>query len=262
MTSALSVHDLGKTYASGGTPVEALRGVSLEVEAGRFVAILGASGSGKSTLLYLLAGLDRPTAGRVTVAGRDLLALTDQQRTIFRRRHMGVIFQAYNLLPTLTALENVVLPGLIDGRPAATTRARAQALLERVGLGPRLHHRPQALSGGEQQRVAIARALVNQPRIILADEPTGNLDSVHSLEVWQLLSEVVDPSHAPGDADAAPPAVLAVTHEAAGAAHAHEVIVLRDGQVAGRFDPRAESGIAGEHNAPLVAARYAELVER
>ena len=263
MAGVLEVDNLAKEFRGGTEPVRALAGVTLRLDPGEFVAVLGASGSGKSTLLHLIAGLDEPTAGTVTIEGRDIFALGDRQRTIFRRRHLGVVFQAYNLLPGLTALENVALPAYLDGRNAPQARQRAQALLERVHLADRMDHRPQALSGGEQQRVAVARALMNEPTLLLADEPTGNLDTRHGQDIWRLLAELVTPeedSHTTRDG-AATPAVIAVTHDAAGAAHAHRVVVLRDGRIVGEFDPRAESGSAGEHNAALVAARYAQLAD-
>ena len=263
MATALEVDNLMKEYRGGTQPVRALAGVSLELAAGEFVAVLGASGSGKSTLLHLIAGLDEPTSGRVIIEGKDIFALSDQKRTIFRRRRLGVVFQAYNLLPGLTAWENVALPAYLDGRNGTRAQQRARTLLERVHLADRMDHRPQALSGGEQQRVALARALMNEPTLLLADEPTGNLDTRHGQEIWRLLAELVAPEkHEGSTEDGIPiPAVIAVTHDAAGAACAHRVVVLRDGGVVGEFDPRAESGSAGEHNAALVAARYAQLAD-
>jgi len=263
MTAALEVDNLVKEYHGGTEPVRALAGVSLTLAPGEFVAVLGASGSGKSTLLHLIAGLDEPTSGKVTVEGKDISALSDQQRTLFRRRRLGVVFQAYNLLPGLTAWENVALPAYLDGRDGTQAQQRARTLLDRVRLADRMDHRPQALSGGEQQRVAVARALMNEPTLLLADEPTGNLDTRHGQDMWRLLAELVAPKedahHSAGSTPA--PAVIAATHDAAGAAHAHRVVVLRDGRVVGEFDPRAESGSAGEHNAALVAARYAQLAD-
>ncbi|HNQ24995.1 MAG TPA: ABC transporter ATP-binding protein [Phycisphaerae bacterium] len=290
MASALEVRNLVKIYNTGGTCVRAVDDVSLSVAPGEFVVILGASGSGKSTLLHLVAGLDLPTAGTVTIDGHDLFQFSDAERTRFRRRRIGVIFQAYNLLPTLSALDNVALPALLDGQGARAAGARAEMLLTRVGLQNRLRHRPDALSGGEQQRVAVARALMNEPTLLLADEPTGNLDTQRGQEIWRLLAELVEPaagSAPPGGAGATPggsgatkptaeapppsavgqaaarlPAVIAVTHDAAGAAHAHRVLVLKDGRYVGEFDPRAEQRGQDEHHAALVAARYAELAER
>ena len=253
MDPILLVSDLHKDYVTGPETVRALDGLSLSVEAGQFVGIMGASGSGKSTLLHLLGGLDQATSGRILVEGHDLAAMSDRQRTLFRRRRLGVVFQTFNLLPTLTALENAALPLLVGGNGAADIEARARSLLEQVDMGHRGSHRPQALSGGEQQRVAIARALINNPAIVLADEPTGNLDSKHSEEIWQLLGGLAHRENR---------TVIAVTHEAAGAAHTDRVVVLKDGRIVGEFNPPSEPsafGGSGSGHAALVAARYAEL---
>jgi len=239
------VEDLHKEYRSSAQQrVVALDGVTLEIPRGRFTAIMGASGSGKSTLMHLIGGLTAPTAGRILVEGRDLAAMSDRQRTIFRRRRMGVIFQEYNLLPNLSAAENVALPALVDGRPMAGVDARVAELLAIVHLDHRRGHRPDALSGGEQQRVAIARALLNDPAIILADEPTGNLDSKQSLEIWRLLRRISDEQQT---------TILMVTHEAGGAAHADDVVILKDGKIVGTLTPR------GSADAALVATGYQEL---
>lgn len=240
----VAVHELRKVYRASGQPVVALDGLSLEVRAGRFLAIMGASGSGKSTLLHVIGGLTDATSGRVLVEGQDLGAMSDRRRTIFRRRRLGIVFQEFNLLPSLSAAENVALPLLVDGRSSREAARRVAEMLTLVHLEHRADHRPDALSGGEQQRVAIARALLNDPAIVLADEPTGNLDSKQSLEIWQLLRRI---SREHGRT------ILMVTHEAQGAAHADEVIVLRDGRVTGRFEPK------GSGDAALVAARYQEL---
>ncbi|MHC4698190.1 MAG: ABC transporter ATP-binding protein [Planctomycetota bacterium] len=242
---ALEVTDLHKVYETGGEAVRALNGVSLAVGQDEFVAVMGASGSGKSTLLHLVGGLDRPTSGSIVVEGNDLARMTDRQRTLFRRRRLGIVFQAYNLLPTLTAFENVLLPALIDGSDANEAHRRAHRLLELVDLSHRAGHRPDALSGGEQQRVAIARALMNDPAVVLADEPTGNLDTHHGEAIWALLSRLV---HGDGRT------VLAVTHEPTGATFADRVVVLKDGQHVGEIEPD------GEGHASLVAARYTALV--
>jgi putative ABC transport system ATP-binding protein len=244
MTAVLEVKDLHKTYESGGAPVHALCAVRLTVHSGEFVAIMGASGSGKSTLLHLLGGLDDPTSGSISIEGRNLADMSDRERTLFRRRRLGFVFQAYNLLPTLTALENVLLPSMIEGRGAGDREGRGRELLAMVGLGHRLTHRPQAMSGGEQQRVAIARALMNDPALILADEPTGNLDTVHAEAVWRLLARLSREDDR---------TVLVVTHESTGATFADRVLFLRDGQVVGSLEP------GGEGHASLVATRYAEL---
>ena len=181
----LSVEGLTKVYGSGETAVTALDDVSFSVEKGEFIAIVGASGCGKSTLLNLIGGLDEPTAGRVFIDGQDLYAMDERQRAIFRRRNLGIVFQFYNLVPTLTAAENIMLPYLLDKRrPEA---AKLQEILALCGLTERAGHLPSALSGGQQQRVSLGRALINDPAIILADEPTGNLDSHASREVMALL---------------------------------------------------------------------------
>jgi predicted ABC-type transport system involved in lysophospholipase L1 biosynthesis ATPase subunit len=185
---SVTVDNLHKTYRQGAASIEALRGVNAKIEEGELVAILGASGSGKSTLLGLLAGLDQPTSGRVLVGDTDLYALTEAKRTDFRARHISLVFQQFHLLPHLTALENVGLPLEILGRPDPF---KAAALLEAVGLGPRAHHLPSELSGGECQRVAIARALITEPRLLLADEPSGNLDSETAATVMELFFRTV-----------------------------------------------------------------------
>jgi putative ABC transport system ATP-binding protein len=240
----VEVRGLRKVYESGERAVVALDGIDLEVPAGQFCAIMGASGSGKSTLLHVIGGLTPPTDGHVQVEGRELAALSDRARTIFRRRRIGIVFQEYNLLPTLTARENIALPMLLDGQSARDWEARVDELLKTVHLEARAGHRPDALSGGEQQRVAIARALLNDPALLLADEPTGNLDSRQSAEIWTLLRRVVD-QHGK--------TILMVTHEAHGAAYADRVIVLKDGRIVGAFEPK------GTADAALVAARYQEL---
>jgi len=240
----VAAHNVSKRYASGDSVVEALCDLSLEVAAGQFVALMGASGSGKSTLLHLLGGLDRPTAGEIVIESRPLAAMSDRQRTLFRRRRIGVVFQAFNLLPALTAEENVALPLLVDGCPNGEIRNRVDAALERVDLKHRRRHRPEALSGGEQQRVAIARALVNEPAVILADEPTGNLDSAHARTIWTLLRRLVD-QHGR--------TLVAVTHEATSAAYADRIVVLCDGRNVGEFEPDES------RDAALVAHRYQEL---
>ena len=244
MSAILETIDLRKDFAAGAEVVHALAGLVLTVEPGTLVAIMGASGSGKSTLLHLLGGLDVPTAGRIVIEGHDLGSMSDRERTLFRRRRLGVVFQAYNLLPTLTAAENVALPLMVDGQGWSSIEEKTSSLLKLVDLEHRRCHRPQAMSGGEQQRVAVARALVNDPAIVLADEPTGNLDSKHSANIWQLLKRLTCQQAR---------TVLAVTHEAAGAAHADRVVVLKDGRVVGEFAPSKEP------DAALVATRYTEL---
>jgi putative ABC transport system ATP-binding protein len=217
--------DLGQTYTSGGRPLVVLRDVDLDIAPEEFVAIIGPSGSGKTTLLGLLAGLDNPSSGSVTIDGRALAGLTEDERARFRAANVGFVFQTFQLIPTLTALENVLVPLELSG--AARTnggplRARAADLLGRVGLGDRLDHYPAQLSGGEQQRVAIARAFANRPRILFADEPTGNLDAETGDTIIGLLEEL--------NREARTTMVL-VTHDAALAARANRVIRLAGGRV-------------------------------
>jgi putative ABC transport system ATP-binding protein len=218
----LQAENVEKNYRMGELTVSALAGVSLVVQKGEFVAIMGPSGSGKSTLLHLLGGLDGPSDGEITLAGQPLSKLSDSQITIVRRRKVGFIFQFYNLLPTLSAEENVGLPLLIDGQSLTPHRAKIAALLERVGLADRRHHRPDQLSGGQQQRVAIARAFVNDPEIVLADEPTGNLDSKTGTAILALLRRTCDELGA---------TIVMVTHDPRAASYADRVIFLKDGQL-------------------------------
>ncbi|WP_445397952.1 lipoprotein-releasing ABC transporter ATP-binding protein LolD [Zobellella sp. An-6] len=186
----LVVESVSKTHQDGDQPVHILNGVSLKLGAGESLAVVGSSGSGKSTLLHLLGSLDVPSAGRVLVEGEDLHRLPARAQARFRNQKLGFVYQFHHLLGEFSALENAAMPLLIAGRPVAEAKARAEALLSRVGLGHRLEHRPAALSGGERQRVAIARALVNNPRLVLADEPTGNLDAHSAAEVFALLAEL------------------------------------------------------------------------
>jgi putative ABC transport system ATP-binding protein len=219
---AIRTANLTRTFEMGETTVEALRGVNLEVAKGQFLALVGPSGSGKSTLLNLVGGLDRPTDGELWVNGMELSASKEKALTEHRRRRVGFVFQSFNLLPRLTALENVALPLMFVGVPEGERLGRARELLTRVGLEDRLEHRPTQLSGGEQQRVAIARALVGQPAIILADEPTGNIDSVTGAEIMALLR------HLNRDQGVT---LLLVTHNPEAAAFADRVIQVRDGQI-------------------------------
>ncbi len=213
---------LARRYQMGKTSVDALRGVDLEVAPGEFVALVGPSGSGKSTLLHLIGGLVRPTGGEVWVNGMELGRSSDRELVRYRRDMLGFVFQSFNLLPIKTAWENVAVPLMLAGVPLERRRARALALLEQLGLGQRANHRPTELSGGEQQRVAIARALANQPRLILADEPTGNLDSRTGGEIMALLRRLVRDEGL---------TLLLVTHDMSVARYADRIVHLRDGAV-------------------------------
>jgi putative ABC transport system ATP-binding protein len=224
----ISVRDVHKVFRRGETEVHALAGVSLDVAAGDFVSIMGPSGSGKSTLLHLLGGLDMPSRGEIVIDGTAISRMTDDEITIFRRRKIGFVFQFFNLLPTYSAEENVALPLLLDRRRARDVRARVAAALEQVGLTHRRGHRPDELSGGEMQRVAIARALVIDPVLILADEPTGNLDTRTG---EQILALVRDANRTRGTT------VVLVTHDARAAAYARRVVTVKDGVVVGEAAP-------------------------
>jgi putative ABC transport system ATP-binding protein len=214
--------DLTKVYGAGDTAVTALDEVDLAIEAGEFVAVMGPSGCGKSTLLNLIGGLDRPTSGTVEVDGADLTTLDDDDLTQLRRRRMGFVFQFFNLLPVLDSVENAALPLMLDGMASAEAKRRATEWLDRVGLGDRLASRPDQLSGGQQQRVAVARALVGEPALILADEPTGNLDTRSSEEIADLLAQVSGQWQR---------TVLMVTHDLKIAGHAHRVLLMKDGKI-------------------------------
>jgi putative ABC transport system ATP-binding protein len=218
--SAVSASGLTRRYGSGDAAVDALRGVSIDVPSGQFIAVMGPSGSGKSTLLHLLAGLDSPTDGSVAIDGRELTKMSDRELTKLRRDRVGFVFQAFNLLPQLTAEENILLPLSLAGRKPE--RAHVDEVIERVGLRDRLDHRPSQLSGGQQQRVAIARALVSRPSVLFADEPTGNLDSASGGEVLALLREAVD---------ALGQTIVMVTHDPRAAAISDRVVMLADGEI-------------------------------
>ncbi len=221
MADILQTTGLGKQYQMGEVTVDALRGVDFVVPQGQFVAVMGPSGSGKSTLLHLMGGLDTPSDGDIVLGGKRLAHLSDDEITIVRRRQVGFIFQFFNLLPTLSAAENVALPLLIDGKRIEGYASRIDELLDLVGLGDRKDHRPDQLSGGQQQRVAIARAFVTEPKIVLADEPTGNLDSTSGTTVLELLRRTCK------DLDAT---VVMVTHDPRAASYADRVVFLRDGR--------------------------------
>ena len=217
---AVSATDVTRRYGSGEAAVDALRGVTLDVPRGQFAAIMGPSGSGKSTLMHVLAGLDQPTTGTVHIAGEDITKLNDAQLTKLRRAHIGFVFQAFNLLPTLTAEENILLPLQLAGRKV--DQAWYDAVVERVGLAERTTHRPSELSGGQQQRVAVARALVSEPTVLFADEPTGNLDSKSSHEVLELLRDA---------AVSFGQTTVMVTHDNDAAAAADRLVHIEDGLI-------------------------------
>ncbi len=221
MIRSINVH---KVYRQGRNEITALGGVSLDVRKGEFAVIMGPSGSGKSTLLHLIGGLDRPTWGEVLVEGRIISQMPDDEVTLLRRSKIGFIFQFFNLLPTLTAVENVMLPLILDGRPTAPANTRAEMLLERVGLEARRGHLPEELSGGEIQRLAIARALAFDPPILLADEPTGNLDSKSGKAILELILHITREEGC---------TVVMVTHNREAAGHGDRIIYLRDGVIEG-----------------------------
>ena len=220
LATAVSATAVTRRFGSGEAAVDALRGVSIEVPAGQFTAVMGPSGSGKSTLMHLLAGLDRPTEGQVHVGEHDISTMPDKALTKLRRTHIGFVFQQFNLLPMLTAEENILLPLSIAGRKP--DKAAVASLIERVGLGERLGHKPSQLSGGQQQRVAIARALASRPTVLFADEPTGNLDSTSGTEVLALLREAVELDRQ---------TTVMVTHDPRAAAAADRVLFLADGEI-------------------------------
>jgi putative ABC transport system ATP-binding protein len=243
-SSVVVCRGVTKGYRLGDRRIGALAGLDLTIEGPGFFGIMGASGSGKSTLLHLLGALDTPDEGSVVVAGRDLSKMTDRELTLFRRRELGIIFQQFNLVATLTAQENVELPGMLAGEDGAKLRARSTELLASLGLSERGHHRPDALSGGEQQRVAIARALLFKPKLLLADEPTGNLDSVSSRKLWALLGSIAREQAI---------TIVMVTHEPTAAINCQRVYVIKDGRVTG--DINTEGLDAG-----ALASRYQQLV--
>jgi putative ABC transport system ATP-binding protein len=243
----VQTEDLTKVYGKGDTAVVALERVTMSVEKGEFVAVMGPSGCGKSTLLHLIAGLDRPTEGRVLLDGEDLNRLSDDALTALRRRRIGLVFQFFNLIPVLTALENVALPLLLDGVRPQDARRQAVEWLTRLGLADRLHYRPDQLSGGQQQRVAIARALVAEPDLVLADEPTGNLDSRAGDEIAALLRRIASDWGR---------TVLLVSHDPRIAAHADRILFLKDGRI---VDQARLSGAARQGEAEALHERMQAL---
>jgi|CXWL01.1.fsa_nt_gi putative ABC transport system ATP-binding protein len=247
--------DVSKSYRIDSREVRALRGFSMSIEHPGFYAIMGQSGSGKSTLLHLLAGLDRPDSGEIVVADRAIHTMGERDATHYRRTGMGIVFQQFNLIPTLTALENVELPGLLAGETPRALRVRSEALLGQLGVIDRAGHRPDAMSGGEQQRVAIARALLFSPPVLLADEPSGNLDSENSERLWSLLESLAHERRM---------TIVMVTHEPAAAAHCTRVFVLKDGALHGEIEVGSRmdaARTAGEGlDAAGVAARYQQCL--
>ena len=246
MAVILEAHDLTKRYPLGEGSVDALRGVSLSVAKGEFVAIMGSSGSGKSTMLHLLGGLDRPSEGTVSIDGINISQLNDEDATLTRREKTGFVFQFFNLISLLNVAENVALPFLIAGDSLATHRDRVDALLELVGLSDKAKHRPDQLSAGEQQRVALARALANEPAILLADEPTGNLDFVTGTEILDLIWD---------SCDRLGQTIVLVTHDARAAAYADRVLIVRDGTIRDEI----ELGRRRDHEARPLITRLAAL---
>lgn len=222
MTALIRLDDVRKVFGLGAAAFQALRGVNLEIEAGEFVAVMGASGSGKSTTMNILGCLDTPSSGRYSFKGVEVQKLDKDQRAMLRRRYLGFVFQGFNLLARTTALENVELPLIYRGEVGSARRLAAMAALEKVGLGPWANHKPNELSGGQQQRVAIARAIVTKPEVLLADEPTGNLDSARSIEIMQLLQTL---NRALGVT------VVMITHEPEMAAFASRTVFFKDGLV-------------------------------
>ena len=234
MPPALEASQLWKLYQAGESTVEAVRGVDVRIDSGEMIAVMGPSGCGKTTLLNILSGIDEPTSGTVSVSGQPLYGISDDQRTDLRSQHFGFIFQNFNLLPVLSAVENVELPLLLNGRSPGEARSEAQRALEQVGLGDRSGHRPAELSGGQQQRVAVARAIVHRPSIILCDEPTGNLDNTTSGEVMRLLNTMNEEQGT---------TFLIVTHDPAIAAQCQRTITMSDGNI---VDPTSLSSVEEE----------------
>jgi putative ABC transport system ATP-binding protein len=243
MKVAIETQNLYKTYHTNGIVVEALRGVDLRISTGEFVAVMGPSGCGKSTLLHLLGGLDHPTQGDIFINGIQMNALNESERAVLRRKTIGFVFQAYNLLPNLTVSDNIELPGLLSGESPQKVTARQEQLLETLGISDKERTFPGELSGGEQQRVAIARAIINSPAVLLVDEPTGNLDTTSGTEVMNLLRSL----HNEGQT------ILLVTHDPKVAGYAARVIFMRDGKLV----DEVELAVPGDGN--VVLSRLVEL---
>ncbi len=250
--SILEAIGLFKRYQLGEHAVNALDGVDFVVEKGEFVSIMGPSGSGKSTLLHLLGGLDKPTEGEVTLAGKRLSLLDDNATTLVRRHNVGFVFQFYNLLPTLTAGENVLLPIIIDGQDSEKYEARLLDLLQLVGLADRKDHKPDQLSGGEQQRVSLARALITEPAIVLADEPTGNLDSKTGVTMMNLLRRSCDELEQ---------AIVVVTHDPTASAYGDRVVFLKDGQIVNELVYDEAQSLAERRRAVVMTMESLEQLE-
>ena len=248
--TVLEANNVTKQYSMGEVVVSALREVSFVVTKGEFVAVMGPSGSGKSTLLHLLGGLDEPTSGEIALAGHTITHLSDDEVTIVRRRKVGFIFQFYNLVPTLTAAENVALPLLIDGQRIDKHTEKIERLLAMVGLAERRDHKPDQMSGGQQQRVAIARAFVNDPEIVLADEPTGNLDSQSGTAILELLRR---------SAEALQQTIVMVTHDPRAASYADRVVFLKDGRIVQNLAVEAKSGASDDIRNIMRVMRELEL---
>ena len=248
--AVLEAIDVTKQYDMGEVTVSALQAVSFMVEEGEFVAVMGPSGSGKSTLLHLLGGLDEPSSGEISLAGHSITHLSDDEVTVVRRRKVGFIFQFYNLVPTLTAAENVGLPLLIDGQRLEQHAEKIEGLLKMVGLDDRQGHKPDQMSGGQQQRVAIARAFVNDPEIVLADEPTGNLDSQSGTAILELLRQ---------SAETLRQTIVMVTHDPRAASYADRVVFLKDGRIIQHLTIEAKSGESDDIRNIMRVMRELEL---
>jgi putative ABC transport system ATP-binding protein len=248
--TVLEAIDVTKKYNMGEVTVAALHEVSFVVTKGEFVAVMGPSGSGKSTLLHLLGGLDEPTSGEISLAGHEITHLSDDEVTVVRRRKVGFIFQFYNLVPTLTAAENVGLPLLIDGQRIEKHQEKIDNLLKMVGLGDRQGHKPDQMSGGQQQRVVIARAFVNDPEIVLADEPTGNLDSQSGTAILELLRQ---------SAEDLQQTIVMVTHDPRAASYADRVVFLKDGRIVQNLSIDAKNGASDDIRNIMRVMRELEL---